>query len=1602
VLVGGKDCGAGFAVGPRLVVTAGHVVHGCKDQPVVYVPAGGEAVGVDRVQPDDERDAAILWLASDVGEFLPASAAVQGAEWRVQSPPPGGNDPELHGTVSAARLAIHKASGQRVEVVQLKVDEHLGDFGGYSGSAVLDSLGRAVLALLIEQKPLRTAVDLGERPAASNVLYAVSIGDVITACGLLVRTATPLRYVVGPLPADMMTRSALLDAAVGRVIVTAGGGTGAGLVLLRGPGGAGKTVLARQVAKDRRVWAGFPDGIIMLRAGQAATADDVNRQLQGALGYQDRDLADALAGQRLLLIVDDVWDNGLLTALRGNLPGTVTVLATTRGVFVPGAVLVEVGAVSRDEAICMLARGLPRSAELEQVLGDLAETLFRWALLLTLAAAEIHRDDELDPGFGDEDDSPQPEPGVVIERARTLRNEFLDDPTRLDDLAPTPEAAAPRSVGVMVLRSLQWLGPEHRARFEQLAIYPADALINQPMLEDLWDTSKHMAGKELQLLARAGLAERVGRNPLVIELHDLISAWLHHACGGPGDARHQPAHQRLAGLCLRPDGSPGELTPDRAQWLGYHLVAAAAWDGLKALPAPRWRSAFMVATGSDAAFLATLEDYGHAAASQAPDPYYHAVRAWLFAAHVRALIGGLPIPVVVAMALVGDPVAAITQACQHPQAGEAVPAVLAAVADHVDTRFLERTLAAAQAIPDNNQRSSALAHIAWQLAAIDPRDPSLIDRALVAAEITPDDRQRAQTLSGIAGQLAAADPRDPSLIDRALAVAGTIPGDLPRDWALSGIAQRLAGADPPDPALIERAVAVAGTIYDGARRSQMLAGIAQRLAVIDPARAAALIDQAVAVTIPDDERGETLADIAGELAGADPPVPALIDRALAVAGTIPEKWRRSGVLAGIAGRLAVIDPARAAALIDQAVAVAGTVPADERGTALAGIAKWLAAAAPRDATLIDQAVAVAGAVPADERGAALANIARSLAAADPPDPALIDRALSVAGTIPEEWRRRDVLADIARRLAAADPLDLTLIDRAVAVARTIPDDDYRSSGTLADIAERLAAAGPRDASLIERAVAVAVAIPGDGLRERTLAPLAEQLAAADPGNPVLIERAVAVAVAIPSAGQSSVALTGIAQRLEGIDHARAVALIDQALALAGTTPDGPRIEPLAGIAQRLAVIDPARAVALIHQAVGAAERLPYDGGHRYHALAAVAGRLAAADPTDPALIDQALAVAGAIPDSRGFRSAALAAVAGQLAAGAPRDAALIERALAVAGTIPDGERGAALAAVAGRLAAADPADPVLIDRAVAVAVAIGDDAQRIQALAAIAQCLDVIDPDRSAALSAQAQAMAETIAEDRWPGAVLAAIDDWLTSAGSADPALVDQAVADVIPDRGQRGAALAAMAGQLAATDPRDPALIERAVALTGMIPDLLQRGDALVAIAQQLAADPRDPALVEQAVALAGTLSDEFRRQSQALTVIAQQLAAADPLDLTLVERALAVAGTIPDDSWRSDALAAIAERLATAGPGDPALVDRAIAVAETITEASLYRDTFARINIVTRGSLLEELSGWRLRSLSDSIDLLAFFLAHSHDQAIAASIGRAVLEVTQEFSG
>ena len=247
------------------------------------------------------------------------------------------------------------------------------------------------------------------------------------------------------------------------------------------------------------------------------------------------------------------------------------------------------------------------------------------------------------------------------------------------------------------------------------------------------------------------------------------------------------------------------------------------------------------------------------------------------------------------------------------------------------------------------------------------------------AETIPDDWVRSGALAGIAGRLAAIDPRDPALIRQAIAVAETIPRDGDRSRAVAAIAECLAAVNPGDPALIDQAIAVAETIPASWERSEALAGIAERLAVIDPARTATLIRQARQWLKPFTATGSAVRRWARSPSAwppSSPRDPALIDQAIAVAETIPGDWVHGRALAGIAERLAVIDPARTATLIRQARTIAETSPNDSY--VLSTIVERLAAADPPNPVLIDQAIAVARAIPRyRDRGEALAAYRRA-------------------------------------------------------------------------------------------------------------------------------------------------------------------------------------------------------------------------------------------------------------------------------------------------------------------------------------------------------------------------------------------------------------------------------------------------------------------------------------------------------------------------------------------------------------------------------------------------------------------------------------------------
>ena len=1006
-------------------------------------------------------------------------------------------------------------------------------------------------------------------------------------------------------------------------------------------------------------------------------------------------------------------------------------------------------------------------------------------MLLTLAAAELHRGDDLGWGLGDDYDSSQQatDENVLLSRAETLRAEFPDDPTMLDELEDIPEDAAPRSVDVLVRRSLKWLGPERQARFELLAVYPSGADITQLMLQDLWAARPADTRKVIKLVVGAGLAQPVQQGSHTIELHDLITAWLHHECGRPDDARHQQTHQRLAGLSFLPDASPGELTQDRAEWLFYHLVAATAWDRLATLPTLRWRSAFLVTTGSDAAFLAGLDYYGGAARAQAPEPVYPAVRAWLFAAYVRTLISQIPVPVLTAMARVGNPIAALAQAIQHPQTQTAVRAVLAAVADRPDSDLaLERAAALAETIRGASDRSSALAAVSEQLAAVGSPTPALIDRAFSVAQDIPDDSVRSQALATIVERLSAASSSTTALNPQIRTMAEGIPDREWRAKALTAVVVRLTGVGSPDPALVQQVLALASAIPDNSCRSFALAEIAVWLSEVDELRALALMEQA-----------------------------------LALAGAIADDSECSSALAAIAGRLAFANQDRAVALTEQALALArGISDGFERSSALTAIIQRAVAFDPPNLALIKTLLPVTGTI-SDQRfrTEAQAAIAERLPATDPQNPALLRWALELARTIPIGLRRVKALTVIVERLALARPPNLPLIRQALTMAGAIPNAElYRA---LAVLSEHLAAGDPSNTALIEQALTVAGSIFDGEWKAKALADIGGELASVDPDRAAgLVERALAVAQATPEMARRASGLAAVAGQLAVTDPGRAAMLVEEALATAQAIPDRERDPALAAFAERLATVNPANPV-LVKQARAVVRTIPGDPEWQAETPGA-ADWPEVADPANAAWIaGVAFAVRSRLV---GDRSAAVVDME-RLLSSDSLDHALIKRALAL-GRRRKGRSGA-LAVIAERLATVDPNRAIrLFDEAVTHA---RDDffaQERDIALAFISKRMTVADPSNPMLLD-RALTVAQDINDEQVYFWALITISERLAVSDFSNPALFNRAlaVAGSIYNEQARSTALAIIAKQLAVADPSNPVLLHRALAAAEVIPD-------------------------------------------------------------------------------------------------------------------------------------------------------------------------------------
>ena len=181
IIASGRDVGTGFAVTPRVVLTAGHVVRERSARSLQFVLADHDPISVTDSTIDEALDVGALRLTDDV-PATPLMGRSQGARW-IADAQPRSNDPQLDGVIKAAKWSFTNKRKHQVDGIQLDVEQELGDYSGYSGSPILSEEGS-------RRWPSRRATPAprnaspGEPSRASNVLYAVSVLDAIATLGI--------------------------------------------------------------------------------------------------------------------------------------------------------------------------------------------------------------------------------------------------------------------------------------------------------------------------------------------------------------------------------------------------------------------------------------------------------------------------------------------------------------------------------------------------------------------------------------------------------------------------------------------------------------------------------------------------------------------------------------------------------------------------------------------------------------------------------------------------------------------------------------------------------------------------------------------------------------------------------------------------------------------------------------------------------------------------------------------------------------------------------------------------------------------------------------------------------------------------------------------------------------------------------------------------------------------------------------------------------------------------------------------------------------------------------------------------------------------------
>jgi hypothetical protein len=272
---------------------------------------------------------------------------------------------------------------------------------------------------------------------------------------------------------------------------------------------------------------------------------------------------------RLLIVLDDIWEPGLLDGFRNIAPGC-QLLITTRQQLVTDRVNArahEIGLLNPRETRALFVEALG-TAELPEEADAVISECGGLPLAITAAAGMVRRS-----GW------------------EHTRNAFAR--ARLDALkTPWLPDSEQRNLEVVLAASVQTLPEREQACFLECAIWPEDVSVSMSELRLFW--SAHVPDEfDQREIAEVLIASSVLQRGVeeTVRLHDLYHDYLRHVAGDKLVAMQGAFSDR----CVRFTANGCELL-DRSAWtlkhLPWHLVQAGRLAAIAATWASVWVRAF--------------------------------------------------------------------------------------------------------------------------------------------------------------------------------------------------------------------------------------------------------------------------------------------------------------------------------------------------------------------------------------------------------------------------------------------------------------------------------------------------------------------------------------------------------------------------------------------------------------------------------------------------------------------------------------------------------------------------------------------------------------------------------------------------------------------------------------------------------------------------------------------------------------------------------------------------------------------------------------------------------------------------------------------------